>query len=189
MEKRADLIFFRNGTGSVPFPVGMLEFLRCYKWSLLTFAAICALGYFARTSIGHVYGAAEAITLIDALSRAGLYLGSAIATASATIIALMLTMIGMIRRMDEDFDAVAYQNIVQIARLATASLLISLVLLMAFSLPTGEFDQMPAQWFETLYEIMFLLTVIMVGLSAATVILIYTTLHRVLGKITPGKDV
>ncbi|WP_233995765.1 hypothetical protein [Erythrobacter sp. SD-21] len=82
----------------------MREFFTCYRWPLVTFLLAACLGYAARSAIGRVYGAAEAVDLLNALSRAGLYLGSAIATASATIIALMLTLIGMIRRINTDFD-------------------------------------------------------------------------------------
>ena len=167
----------------------MRELISCYRWPLMTFLAACLCGYGARSAIGRVYSAAEAVDLLNALSRAGLYLGSAIATASATIIALMLTLVGMIRRMDEDFDHSAYRDVAMVGRLSATTLLVSLFLLMAFALPIGEFDELPPAWFKNVYDGLFAGTVLMVGLSAATVVLIYTTLVRVMIKITPGKDV
>lgn len=148
-----------------------------------------AVGFSARNAIGSVYSAAEAIVLLDALSRAGLYLASAIATGSATIMALMLTLIGMIRRMNEDFDSQAYRNIELIARLATANLLISLLLLMAFVFPVGEFEDLPNKWFDTLYDALFAACVVDISLAAAMVVLIFTTTRRVISKITPGDEV
>lgn len=150
---------------------------------------ICMTGLGARWAIGDVYSAAEARDLLDALSRAGLYLGSAIATASATILALMLTMIGMIRRADEEFDTEAYRNIDLVAKLATASLMMSLVVLLAFTLPVGEFEELPNQWYTFLYDGLFAGCVVMVALIAATVVMIYRTLQRVLSAVTPGEDV
>ena len=82
--------------------------------------------------------------LIESLSRAGLYLGSAIVTASATTLALMLTLIGMMRRMESEFDDTTYRGIELIARLATASLMFGLLVLLAFTLPVGEFEELPA---------------------------------------------
>ena len=158
-------------------------------WPGITFFAVCAIGYGGRQAIGTVYSAAEAIQLLEALSRAGLYLGSAIATASATIIALMLTLIGLIRRMDEDFDHEAYRNINLVAKLATAALLMSILVLLAFVLPVGEFEELPASWYPNMYELLFAGCVVMTGLIAATVIMIYLTLVRVMEKITPGEDV
>lgn len=169
--------------------MAVLHFLKCYRWPILTFAVIALLGYGARQAIGTVYGAAEAVDLLDALSRAGLYLGSAIATASATTIALMLTLIGMIRRMDQDFDRLAYRNVELVARLSTITLLIALLLLMAFSLPIGQFDELPKGWFETLYNGLFAASVVMVGFAGSTVVLIYTTLVKVIAKITPSDSI
>ena len=158
-------------------------------WPIGTFVIIALIGYGARQAIGKVYGAAEAQSLLEALSRAGLYLGSAIATSSATTLALMLTLIGMIRRMDEDFDGEAYRNVDLVARLATATLLVSLIVLLAFVLPIGEFKQLPPGWYETLYETLFAGCVLMVAMSGATVVTIYETLRRVISKITPGDEV
>ncbi|MXO48927.1 hypothetical protein GRI69_11730 [Erythrobacter vulgaris] len=163
--------------------------MSCYRWSIITFLVTLSGGYGSRQAIGSIYGAAEAVDLLEALSRAGLYLGSAIATASATTIALMLTLIGLIKRMDEDFDEQAYRNVELVARLSTVTLLIALLLLMAFALPVGEFKEMPQSWFENLYNALYYSTVVMVGTAAATVVLIYTTLLQVMAKITPGDSI
>lgn len=160
-----------------------------YLVPAIVFAIVCLVGYGARLAIGDIYSAAEARQLLEALSRAGLYLGSAIATASATIIALMLTLIGMINRMDSDFDAQAYRNIDRIAKLATASLMMSLLVLLTFVLPVGEFEELPPQWFTVLYDVLFGGCVMMVGLVAATVAMIYLTLRSVIAKITPHENV
>ena len=169
--------------------VGMSDHSNRNLWPLLTAAGVGVIGIVGRQAIGNVYGAAEAIELLEALSRAGLYLASAIATASATTMALMLTLIGLIRRLDKDFDRTTYRSVARIAALSVASLLLALLLLLAFSLPVGEFDDMPSMWFGRLYEALFWIMVLMVTVTAGTVVLIYTTLRRVVGKITPGKDV
>ncbi len=163
--------------------------IRNHLWSTGTFLLVCAIGYGARRAIGTIYSTAEATQLIDALSRAGLYLGSAIVTASATILALMLTLIGMMRRMEKTFDDETYRDVDLIARLATASLLLSLMVLLAFTLPVGEFEKLPQDWFVHLYNGLFAACVIMVGLVAATVSVLYRTVRRVIIGLTPGDDV
>ncbi|MHA6334164.1 hypothetical protein ACXYL9_10835 [Qipengyuania sp. CAU 1752] len=163
--------------------------MKKYTWPILTFLAVCLAGWGGRQAIGTVYGEAEASALLEALARAGLYLGSAIATASTTTLALMLTLIGMIRRMDEDFDDGVYGRVNLIARLATASLMLSLIVLMAYTLPVGEFDELPGNWYGTLYEVLYASTIIMVALLAATVAVLYQTVHMVIASITPGDEV
>lgn len=167
----------------------MLHFASAYRWPVISFVVALIIGYGSRRAIGNIYGAAQAVDLLEALSRAGLYLGSAIATASATTIALMLTLIGLIKRMNEEFDHQAYRNVELVARLSTVTLLIALFLLMAFALPVGEFEEMPRKWFENLYNVLYYGTVFMVGTAAATVVLIYTTLLQVIVKITPGESI
>ncbi|GGD49041.1 hypothetical protein GRI62_07680 [Erythrobacter arachoides] len=163
--------------------------LRNHLWSTVVFLLVCLAGFGARQGIGTIYSSAKATELIEALSRAGLYLGSAIVTASVTTLALMLTLIGMLRRMDKDFDQQTYRNVDLIARLATASLMIALFVLLAFTLPVGEFDELPEDWFIRLYDALFAASVVMVGLNAATVTVLYRTLRGVLSKITPGDEV
>lgn len=158
-------------------------------WPAGAFAFIVLLGFGARYAIGDIYSTAEARDLLEALSRAGLYLGSAIATASATVLALMLTMIGLLRRIDEDFDHEAYRNVNVVAKLATASLLISILVLLAFTLPVGEFEELPNRWYSILYNVLYAGSVLMVALMAATIMMIYRTLSLVLAKITPGDEV
>ncbi|MFB0613316.1 hypothetical protein [Aurantiacibacter poecillastricola] len=162
---------------------------RHHLWAIGTFLAVCAIGYGARQAIGTIYSTAEATSLIEALSRAGLYLGSAIVTAASTTLALMLTLIGMMRRMENRFDDDTYHGIELIARLATVTLMFGLIVLLAFTLPVGEFEELPSAWFDNLYNWLYAACVAMVGLIAATVAVLYRTLRRVLASITPGDDV
>jgi len=117
-----------------------MQYKHTLLWPALSFSVFCLIGLGAREAIGTVYGAAEARDLLEALSRAGLYLGSAIATASATTLALMLTLIGMIRRIETDFDRKTYKQVTRIAVISTVTLMLSFLVLLAFTLPIGEFE-------------------------------------------------
>ena len=163
--------------------------IRNHLWSTAVFVLVCAIGYGARRAIGSVYSSAEATQLIEALSRAGLYLGSAIATASVTTLALMLTMIGMLKKMEKDFDDETYRDVDLIARLSTATLMISLFVLFTYTMPVGEFETLPEKWYADLYNGLYAATVIMVGLMAATVTVLYRTLRSVISHFTPGDAV
>tara|TARA_B100000678_G_scaffold289465_1_gene300079 strand:- start:289 stop:789 length:501 start_codon:yes stop_codon:yes gene_type:complete len=158
-------------------------------WPTLAFAAFCLIGLGARQAIGTVYGAAEARDLLEALSRAGLYLGSAIATASATTLALMLTLIGMLRRIETDFDRQTYAQVSRIAILSTITLMIAFLVLLAFTLPIGEFENLPSDWYNYLYTALFALTVTMVALAAASVTIVFMTIRSIVAHITPGDEV
>ena len=158
-------------------------------WPALASSMFCLIGLGAREAIGTVYGAAEARDLLEALSRAGLYLGSAIATASATTLALMLTLIGMLRRIETEFNRQTYKQVSRIAILSTATLMISFLVLLAFTLPIGEFENLPRDWYNYLYTALFALTVVMVALAAASVTIVFMTIRSIVSHITPGDEV
>ena len=163
--------------------------MRDLHWAIIVFFLVALFGYGARQAIGTIYGSGEAIVLLESLARSGLYLGSATATASATTLALMLTLIGMVRRSETEFDAEVYRNIGHIAQVAFASLLVSLLLLLVLAFPIGEFDDMPDYWYPRLYEGVFAGTVVVVALLSATVTMLYLTIRSVLAHITPGDHV
>ncbi|WP_265587198.1 hypothetical protein [Sphingomicrobium arenosum] len=163
--------------------------MRYCPWSIAAFFAFVLLGGAARWAIGSVYSSGEAIQLMDTLASSGLYLGSAAATASATILALMLTLTGMIKRLDRDWDAPVWKTIDRVSQFSTISLLASLTLLLALVFPIGEFDKLPAGWFATLYNLLFGWTVLVIALLATTVTMLYRTIRTVIASITPHEDV
>ena len=160
--------------------------MKFWNWPIFVFAVVGLLGFGARTAIGRIYSSSEAVQLLDALSESGLYLGSASATASATILALMLTLIGMVRRADTEFDTSIYRSVLRISRISTASLMISLLLLLALVFPVGEFENLPTSWYRWMYDGLFTATVATIGMLAATVVMLYQTVHEVIAELTPG---
>ena len=166
----------------------MLRALQRYRLSVGIFSVFVLMGLLARYAIGTVYSTGEAIDLMSSLADSGLYLGSASATASATIIALMLTLTGMIRRMDADFDHQVWISIDRVSQLSILSLIASLTLLLMLVFPIGEFEKLPPRWFVILYDLLFALTVLVIALLAATAVMLYTTLRTVIIAITPNVD-
>lgn len=156
-----------------------------WGWPLCAFSLNALVGLGAHQAIGRVYGSGQALELLQSLSRSGLYLGSAAATASATTLALMLTLVGMVRKLDEEFDSGIYVGIRRIATLATISLVMSLLLLLVLVFPMSEFEGIPGSWYPTLYEVVFAATILVVALLSATVAMVYQTVRNVIAKITP----
>ncbi len=142
----------------------------------------------ARWAIGSVYGDSEAQQLITSLANAGLYLGSAIATASATTLALMLALIGLTNRSDSDFDNAVYVRISRVSSLATAALIGSVLLLLLLVLPIGEFENIPEGWYLIFYNILFAMVSLVCATLVATILQLYLTIRRVLVAVTPLDD-
>lgn len=150
---------------------------------------ILLIGLGARFAIGNIYSEAEATKLIGALSQTGLYLGSAIAGAAATTLALMLTLLGLTRQAESDFDPNVYRSISQVAWLSTVSLVGAVILLLLLVMPVGEFEKMPDGWYKVMYELIFAQTVIVCALLVATVVRLFLAIRHVIAQVTPGDDV
>ena len=76
----------------------------------------------------------------------------------------------------------------RVAQPATISLMASLFLLLALVFPIGEFEKLPTEWYGWFYNILFAITVIVIGLLAMTVALLYATIRDVIATITPDFD-
>ena len=147
--------------------------------------SILALGVAGRWAIGEIYSTAKAFELIDAMRSSALYLGSAMATSSGTTLALMLAMVGLVRRADEEFDREVYLRVRTIAQLSTMSLIGSVVMLLVLTLPIGDFQKMPPFWYPWLYNAIYAMVVALSALLVGTVTMLFTTLSALIAKITP----
>lgn len=150
-------------------------------------AVVVVLG--VKFLIGGIYGAQAALDLISALQATSLYFGAATATASATIMALMLTLLGFARRGDTEFDDWVFQSINRISTVAAMTLGGSILLLLMLQLPVGEFERIPTGWYSTLYFVLVTLIALLAGLMIATVLMLLTTVRYVIAHLTPGDEV
>ncbi len=141
------------------------------------------LGYWAN---GLIYSSAKALDMIETLRGSALYLGSAMATSSGTTLALMLTLVGFMMRLDTEFDRSVYKRIKNIALFSTLSLAGSVVLLLVLTLPIGEFEKLPKQWYPILYTVIYTLVILLAGLLVGTVTLVFGTVLLLIQNVTPG---
>lgn len=92
---------------------------------------------------GGVYGIGEgeAREIIDTLQSSSLYYGAAIMTSSATILALMITMLSLTNSSEKDFEDEVYTNLKAIALLCVLSFIGGVALLFFISFPVKELDK------------------------------------------------
>lgn len=138
--------------------------------------------------VGQVYNGYEARQLLEAVASSSLYLGSAIVTASATIIALMLTMLSLTKQAESDFGPVFFKRIQQIARLSTISLSAGILLLLFLSIPLQESDQVPATWFMTIYYVLITFVAGLSGLAVGIVLMLLNAINSLIDVVSPSAD-
>lgn len=157
-------------------------------WALGGGLLILMLAVGAWFAIGNVYGQSEALQLIDSIARSALYFGSAVATGSATILALMLTLVSMARNADSEFGDHVYRSVFRVSTYATATLVGAVLLLLICTIPVGEFERVPSRWFSWLYHTLFAGVGILSAMLVSTILLLFFTIRQVIAAITPTGD-
>ncbi|MGB3167098.1 MAG: hypothetical protein WBA68_10030 [Alteraurantiacibacter sp.] len=152
-------------------------------------AVILLVGLAGHFASGAIYSSLEARELISALSSPALYLGSAIAASAATTLALMLTLLGLVRRADAEFDPQMYKQIYRVAVLSTILLAGAVVMLLLMTMPIGEFDDVPGSWFPILYKVLYWIVVVLSAGLVAMVTMLFGTVRSLIAKLTPHDDV
>jgi hypothetical protein len=140
-------------------------------------------------TVGRVYGSAEAQDLIESLSTTGLYLGSAVTGGSASILALMLTLLGITKRAESEFDATVYRSILKITTFAAANLILAIILMLLFVVPVGDYENIPDPWYPMIYKVLFAGITIISAVMVTTISELALTIRHVVSKVTPGDAV
>ena len=122
------------------------------NWWIVTGAVVTVLvAFLSRLAIGRYYSGIEARELLVHMGDSALYLSAAVATGSATIIALMLTLMGLMREARDEFQRAVHGRIRTIAWLSAISLIGSLLLLVFLTIPVVESDEIATGWYRTLW--------------------------------------
>ncbi len=100
--------------------------------------------------------------------------------ASATILALMLTLLGVGLRSNLNFDKHYYEHILRVAKLDTMVIVSGLVFFLIFNLPVSESENLPTNWHKILYFIALALSGILSGTFISVVLMLYNTIKNII---------
>lgn len=135
-----------------------------------------------------IYGDAEAIDLVKSIKESSLYLGSAIATASATVLALMLTLLSVTSQVDTSFDRSTYKGIKLIGLISTVTFIGAVILLLGLSLPVGEFELIDDRWFMWMYYALSTLNGLLSAMTVIGVLVLFDTITTLIKRLAPDED-
>lgn len=137
---------------------------------------IMALGTYL---MGHLSGY-EAKELFKS-SLAGINtLCNTIVLASATILALLLTVLGLSSGANSKLKPDHYKHIMQIARFDTFVFVASLISFLLFNLPITESDSVPPNWYSWVYYISLGITSILSAALIVVVLMLYNTVVNII---------
>lgn len=109
-----------------------------------------------------------------------------IVLASATILALMLTLLGVSSGTNSKLKNDHYMHIMQIAKLDTAIFIASLLFFLVFNLPVTESENIPESYFDAIYYITIGVSAILSSALIVVVLMLYNTIINIIKIIGLG---
>ncbi|WP_299780590.1 hypothetical protein [uncultured Formosa sp.] len=129
--------------------------------------------------IGSVSGY-EAQQLIRASLSGINSLCNTVVLASATILALLLTLLSVSSNTKSKLTDDHYKHILTIAKTDTIVLVTSMIIFQLFNIPIAEADNVPPSWFTLVYYISLGLSAIISGGLIVVVLMLYYTVSSII---------
>lgn len=146
--------------------------------SFLLFGGLLAVG---RT------GTFEALRLLEATLPTIRFLSSTVVGASMTVLALMLTLLGMSLSTDWRFKEIHYERIWDVTVLAILSVVLGIAVLVTITVPLEEVDEL-RRYYSTVYYAVSVASAVLGGLVVAMTIMIGISIKGLVSIGTHGKE-
>ncbi|HEY5889268.1 MAG TPA: hypothetical protein VIW94_01020 [Acidimicrobiia bacterium] len=158
-----------------------------FKGALLG-GAVATIGLFGGVVLVGNVASFQALRLIEATIPTGQFLASASIAAGVTVLALMLTLIGITVSSDLTFTDIHYRRIRNINILALLVIVVAVVVLVAMAIPIGEVDEV-RNYYAVLYYILAAMLSLLGGLVVAMALMIGGTVRGMVDAAHPeGKS-
>ncbi|WP_416441826.1 hypothetical protein ACH3O9_14925 [Leeuwenhoekiella sp. A16] len=103
-----------------------------------------------------------------------------IVLASATILALLLTLLSLSSSIESKLKDIHYMQVLRIAKIDTAVFVVSLITFQVFNIPITESDQVPNTWFTYIYYVTLGLSSLLSGGLIGVVLMLYNTVENII---------
>ncbi|PHI21727.1 hypothetical protein CEQ90_00105 [Lewinellaceae bacterium SD302] len=131
----------------------------------------------------------DAIQLINASQPTIRFMCSAIMTATATILALLLTVLSFSSSTDQQVKSNHYERILIIARISTGTFIAAMIGLLLLSIPFVEADKGEVEpYFKWIYYFMQVYAALLAGSLITIVFMLYDTAKTVIMLAHPDMD-
>jgi len=130
----------------------------------------------------------EAKQLIEASLSGINMLCNTIVLASATILTLLLTLLGISSGSTSKLKEAHYLQVLNIAKWDTVLFVAALILFQLFNIPITESENVPTQWYSYLYWATLFFSSALSGLMVAVILLLYSTVVNIITIVGLGED-
>ncbi|MAP81076.1 MAG: hypothetical protein CL526_08300 [Aequorivita sp.] len=165
----------------------MIDFLKSNKLALIggvISTLFIGLGIFL---LGNVSGY-EAKQLLEGSVRGINMLCNTVVLATATILTLLLTLLGISSGSQSKLKADHYYQVLSIAKIDTVLFVSALILFQLFNIPLTESDNVPVSWYTAIYWATLLSSSIISGMLVTVILLLFSTVRNIIRIVGLGED-
>lgn len=136
--------------------------------------------------IGRI-GSFEALRLIESVLPTARFLGSTVIAAAVTVLALLLTLIGLSLNSEQQFSERLYNRAARITRIAVICMVMGVGVLLAVSIPVVEVEEL-RRYYATLYYLLTAAIAVLGGLLTTMGLMLGTTLKGLIDVAHPEEE-
>ncbi len=130
----------------------------------------------------------EAIRLIESTVPRISSLANTIILASATILALILTLLGISSASNSRLKKFHYQQVLSLARFASFLFIVSLIFYQLLNLPLTEAENIPSSWYSTIYWVILFTSSLLSGMMVTVILMLYNIINNIIIIVGLGED-
>jgi hypothetical protein len=123
-------------------------------------------------AVGQLHGA-EGLVLLEAMLPTTRFLCSAVMTATATILALMLTLLGLSTNASDQIHPAHFKRVKQIALIDTVAFAAATLFLLILNIPLEETENLTTGWYNAAYYGVLVFSSLLGGLLITAVLMLY----------------
>ncbi len=163
------------------------EFLEKYKMPIYGGVLTALFTGIAAFLAGSLSGY-EAMQLLESsLPRIGT-LFNTIILASATILALILTLLGISTSSESNLKKGHYKQVLSLARFDAFLFITTLIFFQFFNIPFTESDYVPTSYYTFFYWTAIFVSSLVSGLMVAVILMLYNTVQNIIRIVGLGED-
>lgn len=148
---------------------------------------VAAMVALAGMIIVNVSTGSEARFLLEGMLPSIRFLCSAVMTATATVLALMLTLLSITGTQEEQLKPLHYDRVRQIAKADSVTFAAALILLLVVSVPLAEPSEVPDNWYTIVYYVAVLYTAGVGGALITVILMLYNAVTDLIGVMHPAE--
>ena len=135
--------------------------------------------------LGQLSGYEAKILIQDSLTGLNT-LCNTIVLASATILALLLTLLGLSANSQSRLKSDHYKHVLIIAKLDTGVFIVALVSFLLFNLPVTKSENIPVGWYDAIYYTAIGLSSVLSGALVVVVLMLFNTTDNIIKVVGLG---